>query len=101
MRVTYSPRAVAQLHAVFSYVSKDSPAAAAALVDRIEASISVLSARPKAGRQTNRKGVYLLVVERSYRPITYTRCSRPTGKCGYFVFGTVAGDRWDGSARIN
>ena len=66
MRVTYSPRAIAQLASIFSYIAKDDRTAAAGVVDRVEASISLLGEQPEMGRRTSREGVYLMVVETYY-----------------------------------
>src|SRR5437867_12814705 len=67
MRVTYSPRAVAQLATILSYIAKDNPVAAAGVIDRIEASISILRDQPRLGRQTSREGVYVIVTETYYQ----------------------------------
>jgi toxin ParE1/3/4 len=67
MRVSYSPRSVAQLASILSYIAKDDPVAAAGVVDRIEASISILSDQPRLARQTSREGVYVIVAETYYQ----------------------------------
>jgi|HubBroStandDraft_6_1064221.scaffolds.fasta_scaffold2577458_2 hypothetical protein len=46
MRVTYSPRALAQLEAIFTYIAEVNPRAARAAVDHIEATENLLGAFP-------------------------------------------------------
>jgi toxin ParE1/3/4 len=69
MRVRYSPTALRQLDSIFSYVARDSAAAAGSLVDRIEQSVSALEEHPYMGRRTNRQRVFLLVVEANYHVV--------------------------------
>jgi toxin ParE1/3/4 len=61
MRVTYSPRALAQLEAIFTYIAEVNPRAARAVVDHIEATASLLGAFPWMGRPTDEKDVRLRV----------------------------------------
>jgi plasmid stabilization system protein ParE len=67
MKVTYSPRSIAQLASIFSYIAKDDPVAAAGVVDRAETSIALLGEQPEMGRRTSREGVHMLVVETYYQ----------------------------------
>ena len=54
MRVRFTRRATAQLGAIFDYIARDNPAAAAAVVARIEERATRLSDSPiLAGRQEN------------------------------------------------
>jgi toxin ParE1/3/4 len=64
MKVRYSRRALTQLDQIFSYIAKDNPAAAAAVVDRIEALVGVLGRYPTMGRPTDQEGVRVMGVRR-------------------------------------
>jgi addiction module RelE/StbE family toxin len=57
MRVTYSPRALAQLQSIFAYIEEFNPRAAKAVVDHTQATASLLGASPWMGRRTNEKDV--------------------------------------------
>jgi addiction module RelE/StbE family toxin len=64
MRVSYSPRALAQLERIFADIAAENPIAAAAVVDRIEELVSLLSEHPHIGRPTSKEGVRILSVGR-------------------------------------
>jgi addiction module RelE/StbE family toxin len=53
MRVSYSPRAIAQIEEITSYIARDNPAAAAAMLERIERLTRLLSRFPLMGRATD------------------------------------------------
>jgi toxin ParE1/3/4 len=70
MKLRYARGALADLEEIFSYVARDSPRAAARLVDRIEQVAELLSERPYIGAATRRPnfrcfpvGNYLIVYE--------------------------------------
>ena len=64
MRVSYSRRALAQLDEIFAYIAKDNAAAAAAVVNRIDALIALLGKYPTMGRATDKEGVRVMGVRR-------------------------------------
>jgi toxin ParE1/3/4 len=61
MRVTYSPRALAQLQSIFAYIEESNPRAAVAVVDHIEATADLLGTFPWMGRPTDEKDVRVRV----------------------------------------
>ena len=61
MRVTYSPRALAQLQSIFAYIEESNPRAARAVVDHIQATADLLGVFPWMGRPTDEKDVRLRV----------------------------------------
>ena len=68
MRVRLTKRARQDLGAIFSYVSRDNPPAAADLVERIESVIEALAHHPGLGHPTRPAGRYVVTVPRaSYR----------------------------------
>ena len=71
MKVRYSRRALTQLDQIFSYIAKDNPAAASAVVDRIEALAVLLGRYPTIGRPTDKEDVRVMGVRR-YRGFTDT-----------------------------
>jgi toxin ParE1/3/4 len=64
MRVTYSPRALAQLERILAYIEAENPAGATAVADRIGGLTSLLSEHPAMGRPTSQEGVRILSVPR-------------------------------------
>ena len=64
MRVTYSPRALAQLEQIFNYIAAEDPTTAAVVVTRIGNLASLLSEHPYIGRPTDKAGVHVLSVPR-------------------------------------
>jgi plasmid stabilization system protein ParE len=60
MKVSYSPRAVAQITEAFDYIAQDNPAAANAFLVRLESIASLLSDRPGIGRMTGKIGVQVV-----------------------------------------
>jgi toxin ParE1/3/4 len=64
MKVSYSRRALTQLDEIFSYIARNNPAAAAVVVDRIEALIALLGRYPTMGRSTDKEGVRVMGVRR-------------------------------------
>ena len=64
MKVTYSPRALAQVDEIFSYIARDNPAAAKTLVARIEHLTALLGNVPRLGRATDHPDVRILSVPR-------------------------------------
>jgi toxin ParE1/3/4 len=61
MRVTYSPRALAQLDGILTYIEERNPRAAKAVIDHIKATANLLGAFPWIGRPTDEKDVRLRV----------------------------------------
>jgi plasmid stabilization system protein ParE len=57
MKVSYSPRTIAQITQAFDYIAQDNPAAANALLIRIESIATLLSVRPGIGRMTRKPSV--------------------------------------------
>ena len=55
MKVRYSRRALTQLDQIFSHIAKDNPAAAAAVLNRIEALAALLGRYPTMGRTTDKE----------------------------------------------
>jgi addiction module RelE/StbE family toxin len=64
MKVRYSRRALTQLDQIFSYIAKDNPAAASAVVERIDALATLLGRYPTMGRPTDKEGVRVMGVRR-------------------------------------
>ena len=64
MKVTYSPRAVAQLNKIFAYIAKDNPAAAQAVIRRIESVAALLADFPLMGHATDDADFRVAYVER-------------------------------------
>jgi toxin ParE1/3/4 len=64
MRVSYSPRAIAQLKEISSFIARDDEAAAAAMLDRIERLIMLLGKFPGLGRPTDKGDVRMISVPR-------------------------------------
>ena len=63
MRVRYTPRANSDLHELHSYISRQSPAAATRVCDRIRSVASRLSEEPRRGREVEqRPGVRQIAV---------------------------------------
>jgi addiction module RelE/StbE family toxin len=62
MRVAYGRRALAQLDEIFSYVARDSPAAAANMAARIESLVMLLGTFPQMGRATDKPGTRVIGV---------------------------------------
>ena len=55
MKVEFGRRAAAQLAAIFAYIAKDNPLAAARVVARIEEIAELLGDVPKAGQAASRE----------------------------------------------
>jgi len=70
MKVSYSPRAVAQITEACDYIAKDDPAAAGAFLLRVEAIGSLLSSRPGIGRMTAKTGVQVVSLQ-PYRDLLF------------------------------
>lgn len=64
MKVTYSPRALAQIEDIHAYIAERYPRAAAAVVERIEKLCAMLGDYPGCGTPTDRKEVRVLPVVR-------------------------------------
>ena len=60
MKVTWKPRALAQLREIHAYIAKDSPRAATAVVERIKAVAALLAAFPLRGRRTDEADVRVI-----------------------------------------
>ena len=58
MRVRFNRGALADLDEIFSYIAKDSPSAAAELVDRLEEVAELLGHSPYIGQKTKRPGLF-------------------------------------------
>ena len=67
MRVTWKPRALAQLRDIHAYIAKDNPRAAAAVVERIQAVAALLATYPLRGRRTDEADVRTIRAQ----PYTY------------------------------
>lgn len=67
MKVRYNRRALGQLEEIFTYISRDDPAAAARVVRRVEALVLLLGRYPAIGRPTDKEGVRAM----SVRPYPY------------------------------
>lgn len=63
MKVSYSPRAVAQITEAFDYIAQDNPAAANAFLIRVESIASLLAVRPGIGRITRTTGVQVVSLQ--------------------------------------
>ena len=61
MRVRFTRRATAQLGAIFDYIARDNPAAAAAVVARIEERATRLSDFPHSGRPSGEPGIRVVI----------------------------------------
>ncbi|HEX8664522.1 MAG TPA: type II toxin-antitoxin system RelE/ParE family toxin [Beijerinckiaceae bacterium] len=61
MRVRFTRRANAQLDAIFNYIAKDSPVAAAAVVERIEDRAAGLSDFPYSGKPSGEEGIRVVI----------------------------------------
>jgi toxin ParE1/3/4 len=72
MKVTFSKRAIAQLDEIFGHIARDNPAAAAAVVERIEALALLLGKYPAMGRRTDKEGVRVMGV-RQYPYLVFYR----------------------------
>jgi toxin ParE1/3/4 len=57
MKVRYTPRAVADLEGIYSYIFRESPAAAIRTVDRIESVATGLADIPAGGARTDKAGI--------------------------------------------
>ena len=64
MKVTYSPRAIAQLNEIFAYIAKDNPMAAHAVIARIESVAAKLADFPHMGYATDNGDFRVMNVER-------------------------------------
>ena len=62
MRIDWSPAAVADRDAIFDYIEADSPRAAIAVDERIEAAVLRLAQYPESGRPGRVEGTRELVV---------------------------------------
>jgi len=62
MKVGYSPRALAQLDEIFTYIARDNLSAAAALVERVERLAMLLGKFPQMGRTTDKSDVRVIGV---------------------------------------
>lgn len=71
MRVRYTPRAQADLEAIFSYLEARVPAAAQSVKTLIERRIASLSEFPRMAPETDRPGVYELTIVRYPYQIYY------------------------------
>ena len=63
MKVSYSPRTVAQITQAFDYIARDNPAAANAFLIRVELIVALLSVRPGIGRMTQKPGVQVVSLQ--------------------------------------
>jgi plasmid stabilization system protein ParE len=91
MKVRYSRRALTQLDQIFSYIAKDNPAAASAVVERIDALATLLGRYPTMGRPTDKEGVRVMGVRRHPYLVFYKSCQIAT-KSEYCVCDTWRGD---------
>ena len=64
MKVRYTPRAIANLDAIFSYIDQSSPAGALRVKSRIQQLIEGLADFPLAGRETGFRKMRVLVAGR-------------------------------------
>lgn len=60
MKLSYSPRAIAQISEAFEYVEQDNPAAANAFLIRVEEMAAVIAVRPRLGRMTRKPDVHVI-----------------------------------------
>ena len=60
MKVSYSPRAIAQITEAFDYIAEDNPAAANDFLLRVESIANLLALRPGIGRMTRKTGVQVI-----------------------------------------
>jgi toxin ParE1/3/4 len=77
VKATYSPRAIADLHDIASYLTSRSPAGARAVERRIRKTVALLAEFPGAGRALEQRPAVRLV---------------PLGRYPYLIFYTVSGD---------
>ena len=63
MKVSYSPRAVAQITQAFDHLAQDNPAVANAFLLRVESIGSLLSSRSGIGRMTRKNGVQVVSLQ--------------------------------------
>jgi toxin ParE1/3/4 len=76
MKIRLSRRAFSDLEEIFSYIARDNPVAAAAVVDRVQVSIALLADFPDIGHLTDRADFRVL----------------PAGRYPYLIFYEVASD---------
>ena len=72
MRVRWTREAAADLEDVLSYIAERNPAAAAAVADRIEETITVIKQWPYAARQDKETGVREAVIRGLPLLVIYT-----------------------------
>ena len=65
MKIEWTPAALADRHAIFDYVEADSPRAAVAVDERIEAAVERLADFPESGRPGRVAGTRELVMTRA------------------------------------
>jgi len=66
LRITWSARAILDMSRIGRHIAADSPAHAAALLDRIEKGVLRLATYPKIGKMGTRPGTRVLVVHAHY-----------------------------------
>jgi toxin ParE1/3/4 len=64
VNVRFSPRALANIRAIGTYVAKDNPAAADRLLDRMHALASMLGGHPLAGHTSDVRNVRVITMAR-------------------------------------
>jgi len=79
MRVTYSPRALAQLQSIFAYIEESNSRAASAVVDHIQATADLLGTFPWMGRPTDEKDVRVRV-DTKYPYLIFYKVLEDTGE---------------------
>jgi plasmid stabilization system protein ParE len=76
MRVRLTRRAAAQLEAIFNYIARDNPAAAAAVAARIQERARRLAHFPYSGRPSGEPGIRVVVAT----PYPYLLCYHVNAK---------------------
>src|SRR5215203_7550934 len=79
MIVRFTSRATAELDAIFAYIAKDNPRAAARVINRIEYLADSLSQFPDKGVVLRRRGVRKLVANALSLPHPLPRAAKPFG----------------------
>jgi toxin ParE1/3/4 len=72
MRVRFTRPAQADLHRIYTYISKESPEAASRVVTRLMESAWALSDNPHQGRKTDEPDAHVIVVPQFRYLIFYT-----------------------------
>jgi plasmid stabilization system protein ParE len=76
MQMRYTATALRELDEIFQYIAERSPAAAKAIVERVEQTVALLADFPEMAQRTNERGVLRM----------------PVGSYPFLVFYTIEND---------